>query len=300
MYSQIGFAAFLLGAAVFITCWVFLSPQRQAELPYGNVNDEDESGFNKFIRPLLKNFIPESPMRAAMGKESMTRTEELLVRSGNPWNIRSEEFVGAQILFALFGLILGIILYAFGVFELIPQVPGLIFAPAFAAAGYFIPLSAHRTLVEKRNKEINSQLPEALDLLVISMSSGSIFDSALHEVIPSLSDGILKEEFRRVNKSMESGMTTEAALKEFAMRTLSDDVESFVKAIIQAQKSGDGDITEALSNQASKAREAYENLLEKKIAKLSQTVFIPLAVTMMPALIIITVAPTITQLTGML
>lgn len=291
-----GVAAILSGLAVFLMLYSILAPKtfEKTDIRETAFNDAvaaEPNAFDRYIRPALRNFLPQSPLGSAMSDKQRSAVEDLLLRSGNPWNIRPEEFLGTQVLFTFVGTIAGIVL-AF--FELIPGVPPLACIPVLAIVGYLIPFSYHNTRKEARVKEIQKQLPEALDLLVITLSSGQNFEPSLRSVVPRLPDGLLKEELQRTVLEIRSGRSLDSALTGFADRSASDESASFAKAIVQAQKLG-SDVSTTLELQAQSARRSYEARLEKKIARLSTTMFIPLIGTMLPAMLLIFTAPALMQ-----
>ena len=291
-----GIAAILSGLAVFLMLYSLFAPKRfeKADIRDSAFNEEiasEPNAFDRYIRPALRNFLPQSPLGTNINNEQRTKIQELLIRSGNPWKIRPEEFIGTQIMLAFIGFIVGIVV-AF--FELIPGVPPIAAIPVLALIGYLIPFSYHNTLKENRIKEIQKQLPEALDLLVITLSSGQIFDSALRSVVPRLPDGLLKKELEGTVLEIRAGKNLAQSLTSFADRVASDEAASFAKAVVQAQKLG-ADVSETLVLQAESARRNYEARLEKKIARLSTTMFIPLIGTMLPAMLLIFTAPALMQ-----
>ena len=291
-----GIAALLSGLAVFLMLYSLFAPKtfEKADITDTAFNNDvaaEPNAFDRYIRPALRNFLPQTPLSASLSSKQRSSIEELLVRSGNPWKIRPEEYIGTQVLFVFVGTIAGIVL-AF--FELIPGVPPLAVIPVLAVVGYLIPFSYHNTLRENRIKEVQKQLPEALDLLVITLSSGQNFEPALRSVVPRLPAGLLKEELKRTVLEIRSGRSLDSALTGFADRSASDESASFAKAIVQAQKLG-SDVSTTLELQAQSARRGYEARLEKKIARLSTTMFIPLIGTMLPAMLIIFTAPALMQ-----
>lgn len=291
-----GVAALLSGLAAFLMMYSLFAPKvfEKSDIRESAYNDDiaaEPNAFDRYIRPALRNFLPQSPLNASMSNKQRSTIEELLLRSGNPWKIRPEEYIGTQVLFVFAGIIIGIVL-AF--FELIPGVPPLACIPVLAIVGYLIPFSYHNTRRESRIKEIQKQLPEALDLLVITLSSGQNFEPALRTVVPKLPDGLLKEELSRTVLEIRSGRSLDSSLTAFADRSASDESASFAKAIVQAQKLG-ADVSTTLELQAQSARRAYEARLEKKIARLSTTMFIPLIGTMLPAMLLIFTAPALMQ-----
>jgi tight adherence protein C len=292
--SNVGLAAILIGISVFLIMYAIFAPRKSSgivgrTLPVAGSDD----GFNRYVRPMLRNFIPQTPLSAAAQNMGSDKIELLLIRSGNPWKIRPEEFLGIQVLFAAIGLFGGILMAAFSP---IAAVPGIVWMLGFPLAGYLIPYSYHNTLKENRSKEVQKQLPEALDLLVITLASGQNFEPALSQVAPTLPNGLLKEEIIKVNYELAAGRGIEASLLDFARRASSDEVEAFAKAVSQAQRLG-SDVSETLVNQATSARAAYESRIEKKISRLSSIMMVPLVFTMIPSLMLIILAPTMSQLT---
>lgn len=300
--TSIGVIALLAFLAVFFGIYGMFAPRKPAaprsaseELFASDSTDEpqEKTPFDRFVRPMLRNFLPQSPLSTQLSSAEHSKITELLIKSGNPWNIRPEEYRGTQFLFVFLGLLLGIIMGAVGALPVPFIVPVLL----FPLMGYAIPFSVHNTAREKRAKEVQNQLPEALDLLVVAMSAGQNFEPALAQVTPKMPEGLLKEEFARITNEINAGRSLEVALTNFARRASTDDSESFAKAVLQAQRLG-SDVTDTLKNQSQAARSNYEARLEKKIASLSSRMFLFIIPTMLPALIIIFVAPSLSQLVG--
>lgn len=292
--SNVGLASLLIGISVFLVMYAIFAPRSSNSLASRVApNTGGDDSFNRYIRPMLRNFIPQTPLAAAAENMGSDKIELLLIRSGNPWRIRAEEFLGIQALFAAIGLFAGILMAAFSP---ITAIPGIVWLLGFPLAGYAIPYSYHNTLKENRSKEVQKQLPEALDLLVITLAAGQNFEPALDQVAPTLPEGLLRDEMVKVNYELAAGRSIEAALLDFARRASSDEVESFAKAVSQAQRLG-ADVSETLVNQAASARSAYESRIEKKISRLSSIMMIPLVFTMIPALMLIILAPTLSSLT---
>lgn len=251
---------------------------------------ESSDSFERFVRPMLRNFLPQSPLSASLSQTQQSKIAELLVQSGNPWNIRPEEYRGSQLLFAFIGFILGSIIGILGL------IPGPFFLPMLLLPlmGWVYPFSAHNTAREKRQKEVLREFPGALDLLSVA-TTGKNFEPALVETANEMPDTFLKVEFERMIQELRAGRGLETVLNGFARRTATDDTEAFVKSVIQSQRLGVA-IGETLQSQARAARRNYEARLEKKIMKLSSRMFIFLIPTMIPSLMLIVGAPAIYQL----
>ena len=298
-----GLVAVLGAFTVFLTLYAIFTPVVKArrdtikeEFFADNAASEQiGASLGKYAKPLLNNFLPQLPL-PQMSRARRNSIADLLIKSGNPWKLTPEEYVGVQIVFGAIGFFIGLVL---GVLSLIPVVPPYLIVIGFAGIGFALPISVHRTRRDSRVKEIQKQLPEALDLLVVTLTSGQPFEPALGQVVPQLLPGLLKDELLTINLKIRAGNTLERALLDFSREIASEEVESFTKSIIQAQKLG-ADITETLAQQATFVRNNHEARVSRMIARLETTMFIPLAATMLPAFLIIFLAPSISSLTSML
>lgn len=295
LLQQAGLVAIFFGLAVFLFFYALYAPKTVAKISEKKLTatplSDEANAFDRYIRPILRNFVPQSPLAGQMQNRKLDKTNELILKSGNPWNLRAEEFQSVQMLFAAFGIVVGVILF---VFPVVPAVPPLLWVFIMPIGFALIPFSIYNSRRIQRGDAVQRQLPEAIDLLVITLTSKT-FEPAFVDVTEALPDGLLKEEFMIVAHSMNAGQSLEKSLMDFAQKTSSEDAENFAKAIVQSDRLGN-DVSDTLNNQAQAARSAYEARIEKKIAKLSSTMMIPLVLTMIPALILIIIAPTMSGL----
>lgn len=296
-----GLVAVLAALTVFLTLYAIFAPinaikkDRIEDDIFGEKEEEETTdSLGKYAKPLINNFLPQLPIKA-LSPQSRSKLSAFIAKAGNPWKLSPEEFVGVLIVFAAIGLFAGLIT---AVFNLIP-IPAFLLVTITTLMGAAIPYSVYNSKRQSRTNEIQKQLPEALDLLVVTLTAGQPFEAALNQVVPQIPPGLLKDELSKINMQIRAGTTLERALMNFSKIIDSEEVESFSKAIIQAQRLG-SDITETLSHQAEFVRNNHEARVQRMIARLSTTMFIPLAGTMLPAFLIIFLAPSLTSLGGML
>lgn len=258
-------------------------------------SDLVSDSLGKYARPLLNNFLPQFPEQT-LSVEKKDKIADFILKAGNPWKLTPEEYSAMKWIFGSIGFFAGLVL---AVLNLIPMVPWYVVIGLFTGIGMLLPYSIYNSKKQERTKDAEKQLPEALDLLVVTLTAGEPFESSLGQVVSQLPDGLIKTELNKVNLKIKAGTTLDRALLAFSKEIASEEVESFCKAIIQAQKLG-ADVTETLSQQASFVRENHEARVEKMIAKLSTLMFIPLAATMLPAFLIIFIAPSVQQISTML
>ena len=292
---SIGMVAFLFGMAVFLAVYGFRPPtaMKRSDLDTDTVgvvpiDPNDDGLFNRIVRPAVRNILPQTPLAAQLKARNSNKTIELLVRSGNPWNIQPEEFFGVRILGAIVGFMLTLFLFVMG--ALPDQLPVFGWIAVGAVLGMHVPkvlLDGHKG---RRLKEARRGLPEALDLLVITIQSGMNFAPGLAEVVQRLPEGVIKEELSRVSQDLRSGKNLQRALTDFARRAPSEEVESFAKAVVVSEKLG-ADMSDTLKAQSAAARQSYEAAIDEKIGKLPTTLFFPILGLMLPALFVVILAP---------
>lgn len=299
-----GIIGILVGLTIFITVYAIWTPPKEAaknpvsiRSMFGEEEEKSEelTSFDKYIRPSLLNFLPQAPFAHNMRDETKDRITALLIQSGNPFKLTPEQYVGLSWLGALAGMVVGIIV---GIASPVEYLSFYLTVPLFAVMAYFLPHMIHTSRRDQKTNIIQKELPEALDLLVVTMNAGNTFNGSLESVSDRLPEGgIIKDELRRVSDEIKSGVRPSKALTNFSYRTASEDVSSFVGAVLQSEKTG-ASPTDTLQAQAVFARQSYEARLERKSARLSTTMFIPLILTMLPAMMLIFLAPPLMQLGG--
>jgi tight adherence protein C len=169
---------------------------------------------------------------------------------------------------------------------------------AFVAwIGSKIPESVLNFRIRKRQAGITSGLPDALDLLVITMEAGLGLNAALVRVSEDL--GLrcraLAEEFGRVNQDLRTGLSREDALRRLSERNQVEDLRIFVGALILADQLGTS-IADTLRAQADSLRTRIYQRAEERAAKAGIKMLFPLVMFILPALFIILMGPAIISL----
>jgi tight adherence protein C len=165
----------------------------------------------------------------------------------------------------------------------------VIAAIAGAALGFWLPDLTLYQLAAKRTERMQKDLPDAMDLLTISVEAGLSFDAALAQVARN-TEGPLAEEFFRVLKEVQLGVPRDEALRALAERTDFDDLKSFVSAMVQADVYG-VPIASVLRAQAREMRTKRRQRAEEKGQKVPVKILFPLIFCIMPALFIVVLGP---------
>ena len=101
-----------------------------------------------------------------------------------------------------------------------------------AAIGYLLPGLVLGRLTERRKREIREGLPDALDLFIVCVEAGCGLDQAIVKASDELglTYPALAYELRLITTEIRAGKSRMEAFKNFAARTLVDDVQSLVVA----------------------------------------------------------------------
>jgi tight adherence protein C len=161
-----------------------------------------------------------------------------------------------------------------------------------ALLGYYLPDIYLRTVVEKRKEKILAELPDVLDLLVVCTEAGMGLDAAIAKTADemSLSGSTLSSELKLMNLEMRAGKSRQDALRDLAMRSGLDDMNSLTTLLIQTDKFGTS-IAKTLRIFSDSFRNARYLKAEEFAAKLPIKLVIPLIAFIFPALFIVIVGP---------
>ena len=214
------------------------------------------------------------------------RIRQKLEIAGNPpgWTVdrvTSLKFIGFVV-----ALVLGLVITMLFGFGLLPM---LGICMLLAVAGYMAP---NMYLYQKgydRTNQMQRALPDALDLLTISVESGLGFDAALSQVARN-TDGPLAQEFARVLQEMQIGMGRGAALRALGDRTHVADVTGFVSAMVQADAHGIP-IAQVLRVQSKEIRTKWRQRAEEQAQKVAIKILVPLIFCILPCLFIAVLGP---------
>ncbi len=166
------------------------------------------------------------------------------------------------------------------------------------AIGFILPSFILDKKIAKRQQNIQRAFPDALDMLVICSEAGLSLDAAIQRVTIELrfSQPILAEELGLVIAEIQAGVDRKTAMKALAERTGVKDVRGLMSTLTQCMMFGTS-VTEALRVYSADLRDKRMQAAEETAAKISAKMIFPLAVCLMPAFILIVMAPVFLSLT---
>lgn len=166
---------------------------------------------------------------------------------------------------------------------------GLIGGLATAGLGFMLPGVVVSIKGRRRVEEIKAQLPDALDLLAVSVEAGLAFDGAVGKLTEHM-EGPLAEEFSLTLGEMRIGESRHDALKKLAQRAAAPEVASFCRAIIQADQLGIS-LGRILRVQAADSRMKRQAAAEEKAMKSPIKMLFPTVLFIFPAMFIVVLGP---------
>ena len=217
---------------------------------------------------------------------TIENTQHKLELAGNPNNWSAAEFLGIRGLSALLLAALAFFLLMLADAGIARQ---LLYSAVMGLLGFFLPILWLGNRIKNRQNEIVKTLPDALDLLTISVEAGLPFDGAMQRVAEKW-DNELSKGFQRLLTEMQVGKSRREALRDMAGRMEVPDVTSFVAALIQADQLGIS-IAKVLRIQAEQMRIKRRQRAEEKAQQAPIKMLIPMTFLIFPTSLIVILGP---------
>jgi tight adherence protein C len=159
----------------------------------------------------------------------------------------------------------------------------------FAAFGYVLPNVLLKNAGDKRESLMRNALPDAIDLLTISVEAGLGFDAAVARVAKNTT-GPLAGEFARLLQEMQLGMGRAEAMRAMGERTSLPDLKSFCLAMVQADSLGIP-IARVLRIQSHEMRTKRRQRAEEAAQKVPVKILFPVIFFILPTIFIVVIGP---------
>jgi tight adherence protein C len=235
------------------------------------LTDAPSPRFEKWVK-----YVPKSP-------GEMSRLQRRLANAGFYGFTPALVYALAEVAFAALGFLV--------VFLVGGQV---MFAFAGAVFGYLVPGFIVARRIRLRKLQIQNGLPDALDLLIVSLEAGLGLDQAILKSAEELEIAYpaLSHELGLINVETRAGKPRLEALKNFSKRTQVDDVRALVAMLVQTDRFGTS-VAQALRTHAEVSRTKRRQRAEEKAAKLAVKLIFPLVFCLLPAFFVVAVGPAI-------
>jgi tight adherence protein C len=240
----------------------------------------DEGGYEKAVVDTFKRLGHIAP-------RSVAETGKLQQRLTAAGYRRSEALV------VFFGIRIGVALAMFALLAspLVAR-PSMALALAGCGLGYVLPGMVLARIAKARQHRIRLGLPDALDLLVVSVEAGLGLDQAIQRVGQELAYAHpdLCDELRLINLELRAGKGRSEALHNLAERTGVEDVQSLVAMLVQTDKFGTS-VAQSLRVHSETLRTKRRQRAEEAAAKTGVKMVFPLVICIFPAIWVVTIGP---------
>lgn len=263
-----------------------------------NYSSKNQQGKNEELQATFKERV-YLPMQQKMSSftqkytplKQREVTDKKLINAGRPFNWNAADFLSVQYSTAVILAIVAAILSYFSHIG-----PGMQYMAILGGffCGYMLLHIFLKINISNRKAVIERELPDVLDLLVISIEAGLGFDAALQRVVQK-SKGPLTQEFNQCLQEMRMGKNRKESLRDLALRNEVDDLSTFVGAIIQADQLGVS-IGNVLRTQSDQMRVRRKQRVEQKAMKAPIKMLIPMILFIFPTIFLILLGPSVIQM----
>ncbi|HEU5442266.1 MAG TPA: type II secretion system F family protein [Steroidobacteraceae bacterium] len=236
----------------------------------------------RYVATRLGRFMPQ---------QNVERLRQQLIEAGQPRGLGTTEFMGLRM---VMGFGLGGLLFLIGLTGNRSMMNLALLPGAVCAVGYILPNVWLSRRIKDRRKEILRAMPDAIDLLTISVEAGLGFDPALGLVVEKW-DNSLTREFGRMLSEIRMGAARREALRDMANRVNVDDLSTFVSAVIQADQLGVS-ISQVLRIQSKQMRMLRRQRAEAQAQKAPLKMLFPMIFLIFPSIYIVILGPAIPQI----
>ena len=245
------------------------------------------------------------PVRTVENTVSVDRAVETLKRIGRAVPKSPSEMGKLQLRLAhagyrrpdalaiFLGIRVGLALVCFAILAtplvLRPNIP---LALGAAGVGYVLTGMVLARLAKRRQHRIRLSVPDALDLMVVSVEAGLGLDQALLRVGEELASvhPELSDDLRLINLELRAGKARAEALHNLAARTGVEDLASLVAVLVQTDKFGTS-VAQSLRVHSDVLRTKRRQRAEEAAAKTGVKMVFPLAICIFPAIWVVTLGP---------
>ncbi len=275
-----------LATGISVTCAIlyFISTMENIKV------EKQENEEIKELPIILKLFMPLTPNFMAIARHntfeaSRTPLNEKITMAGYENVIDAERFIALKLALSTFATIIAIAVVVSG-----KPILGVILLLVL----YIYPDVWLKKTIQKRHISIQRALPNVLDLLTLSVEAGKDFLTSLRDILARRKRDPLGEELERTFHEIQLGKKRVQALKDLVKRVQQPDLSAVMNAIIQSDELGVS-IANLLKIQGDQLRMKRFQRAEKLANEAPVKMIFPIALFIVPAVMIIMGAPLVMQ-----
>lgn len=278
----------LIFGAVFIITRAVVSEQENMSAQENMREIDGNKTSNQLVRltrPFFTQYVVPSIRGRARFDETRLEYRRKIISAGLKDEITADEFIAFKaLLIVVFPIIGGIIRFSH-----IYDLSGTIIL-CLPVLGFFYPDLWVNGRITERHKQVIKSLPFVVDLLALSTEAGLDFIGAIQKVVEKANPSPFIDELTQVLKEIKVGASRAEALREMAYRINLQEVSSFVAVLVSADQMG-ASIGKVLRQQSEQIRVLRFLQAEKAGAVANQKLMVPTFVLILPAILIIMLAP---------
>jgi tight adherence protein C len=297
------FALLTFGGAAFLVGEVATYPARQKErslkraAEYGHAKirptDLERLRFRERVLAPAASRLASIPLKLSP-RTSVESVQTKLLAAGMSQRITPQAFLAIK-----GGALVGGLLLGFALPALFGSIASALFLiPAFGMVGFLGCDSFLTMRVRARREAVRAELPDALDLLAVSVEAGLGFDGAVAKLTDHM-EGALVDEFAVTMGEMRIGESRQTALKKMAERVPAPKLAAFVRAVVQAEQLGIS-LGRILRVQAADSRLRRQAAAEEKAMKAPIKMLFPTVLFIFPAMFLVILGPALINILSVL
>ena len=172
-----------------------------------------------------------------------------------------------------------------------PGFLGILLLPLAGYAGWWAPVQVLKSRAQRRLQRVERELPELIDLLVVSVEAGLGFSGSLRKASEKV-QGPLGDELRLALQEQTMGLSTNEALRNMLERCETPSMRSFVRSVLQGETLGVS-IGQIMRNLAAEMRKRRRATAEERAQKAPVKILFPLVFLIFPAMFVVLLGPVI-------
>ncbi len=241
-----------------------------------------------FIERIITPFIGKTTgfVDRITPRNYYTQMEKRIKEAGNPKGVSVGGIFSFQIIMTCFSIVLAFLM-RFSAEAPLSKLA--IIVAALLGIINMLPKYYLKHRIALRQKEIEKSLPDALDLLTVSIEAGLSFDGAVAKLVEKMS-GVLVDEFAIALKEMRVGVSKREAFKSLVERVPVPSLVTFVGSILQADQLGVS-MGNVLRIQSSLARQKRRQKTQENAMKAPVKMLLPMILFIMPTIFIVILGP---------
>jgi tight adherence protein C len=283
-------AALFIGLAVFLVAEVATLPARERAgsirraVGYGRTTPAtrtDDRPFTERALVPLTSGLARLALRATP-RATVDSVALKLLRAGLSRKVSPTGFLASKAALAVGGGFFGLVATGFAS-------KGILLGLVFGGVGFMLPDIFLTFTTRSRRETLGAELPDALDLLAVSVEAGLGFDAAIAKLNEHM-EGPLSQEFALALGEVRIGESRQKALQKMVQRVDTPEFSAFVRAIIQADQLGIS-LGRILKVQAEDSRIRRQLAAEEKAQKAPIKMLFPTVFFIFPALFVVILGP---------